>query len=97
MDGLGEALGRLESRRGEPSQRESADENKPERSKKSAAHHYAVHVHKDGSHHLTAHHGGQLVHHSEHPHMEAAAEAMKEHAAGGEPDADDMGGGAAQV
>jgi hypothetical protein len=84
-DGLGDALSRFNKSEG-PGEvddaTEGADKGKGSKST-TGGHHYTVHVHKDGTHHLMAHNGGQLVHHSEHASMEEAAEAMKEHATGG--------------
>jgi hypothetical protein len=83
-DGLGDALARFNSSQGPgevDDKTEGADTGKGSKSA-TKGHHYAVHVHKDGTHHLTVHHGGQLVHHSEHEDMEGAAHAMMSHAGG---------------
>jgi hypothetical protein len=87
-DGLGEALSRFNSNRssgpGEVDDKTlGADKGKGKKSV-TGGHHYEVHVHKGGTHHLLAHKGGQLMHHSEHGSMEEAAQAMIHHAGGGE-------------
>ena len=80
MDGLSEALGRFNKSAEAPENK--PDEGKPgsEKSKTGGkGHSYHVHVHKDGSHHLTAHgKDGQLVHHSVHSSMDQAADMMKQ-------------------
>jgi hypothetical protein len=91
--GLGEAIDRFNSRGGEPSQREEAPAEKPAgKSSGTHGHVHAIHSHKDGSHHLIVHHGGQMIHHSEHPSFEEAHAAMKQHAMGGQPSEDSQPG-----
>lgn len=86
MDGLGDALSRFNKNLGgeAPEEKEHERPGKKKSETSQHAHHYAVHVHSDGTHHLTAHKGGQLVHHSEHGSMGEAAQAMQQHAEGTE-------------
>lgn len=80
MDHIKEALGRFNAGLHEEP---DGDEAKPKESHGGGKGHiHSVHIHKDGTHHHMVHHGGKLVHHSEHPNMEEAAESMKNY--GGE-------------
>ena len=77
-DGIGEALGRFNKtiEHDEPDGDEAPKEKKHEGGK-GKGHVHTVHIHKDGTHHHMVHHGGELVHHSEHPSMDEATESMK--------------------
>jgi VCBS repeat-containing protein len=81
-DGLSDALGRF-NKSASATNPEANDTDKAGKDEKSETsvhgHHHQVHVHKDGTHHYTVHHGGQMVHHSEHGSLEEAAEEMKKH------------------
>lgn len=76
MDHIKEALGRFNQNM---AHEEPDGDEKPAEHEggKGHGHVHSVHIHKDGTHHHMVHHGGQLVHHSEHPSMEEAAESMK--------------------
>lgn len=83
MEHIGEALGRFNKtlEHNEP----EGDEEKAPKESHGKGHSFHVHKHKDGSHHLTVHgEHGQMIHHSEHPSLEEAADEMKGHGGGGE-------------
>ena len=85
MEHIGDALGRFNKTlsHNEP---EGDEEPKPKDAEggKGKAHVHTVHVHKDGTHHHMAHHGGELVHHSEHANMREATDSMNNFGGGGE-------------
>lgn len=81
VDGLGDALSRFNRSSGPgevDDKTEGSDTGKG--SKSETGHTFHVHKHKDGTHHLAVHGArGQLVHHSEHESLEAAAHEMTKH------------------
>lgn len=88
MNGLGEALSRFNSASSESpheKEHEKPGHSKDETSKHGGGkyHRAEIHAHKDGSHHLTVHHGGQMIHHSEHGSVQEATDALHQHLGGG--------------
>jgi hypothetical protein len=85
MEHIGEALGRFNKGLSEHNEPEGDEKGeKPETKSSAKGHVHTVHAHKDGSFHHNVHHGGELVHHSEHPTMDEAAESMKSYGSGTE-------------
>jgi hypothetical protein len=72
---IGDALGRFNKTLQDNEPEGDETPGKPEGGK-GHGHVHTVHIHKDGTHHHLVHHGGQLVHHSEHPNMQEATDSM---------------------
>jgi hypothetical protein len=82
---VGELLGRYNKSLTEHNEPEGDESGEKPPVGKDKGHTFHVHKHKDGTHHLSVHgEHGQLVYHSEHPSLEEAADAMKQHGHGGE-------------
>jgi hypothetical protein len=85
VDGLGDALARFNKSSGPGTVDDKTLGNDTGKGSKSeTGHTFHVHRHTNGSHHLTVHgKHGQMVHHSEHDSLEAAAQEMTKHGGGG--------------
>ena len=81
MEHIGEALGRFNKSLKEGDETAGKPEVGKDKAKGGKGHIHTVHVHKDGSYHHMVHHGGQMIHHSEHPSLDEAADSMKNFAA----------------